>query len=204
MKTRNKALLLALCALLLVVTTVFATLAYLTATTATVKNTFTVGNIEIILDEAPVDADGQATAGNRVTGNEYKLISGKTYDKDPTVHVQPGSEESYLFVKVENGISAVIEDLDMPGWFKVADQADLYVYGTSEADGGQTLVSATDAVVDIPVFDTFTVKADADNVALEAVAENTISLKAFAIQAEGVTYAEAKTQAVAKLANINA
>ena len=66
MKIRTKALLLVMCAVLLVVTTVMATLAFLTSTTKVVKNTFTVGNVVITLDEAPVDANGKKTTGDRV------------------------------------------------------------------------------------------------------------------------------------------
>ena len=47
MKSNRKALLLTLCALLLVVTSVFGTLAYLTDSEA-VKNTFTVGKITLV------------------------------------------------------------------------------------------------------------------------------------------------------------
>lgn len=59
MKTRTKALLLTLCAALLVCATVLATMAFLTAKDA-VTNTFTVGNVAITLDEAKVDVYGEA------------------------------------------------------------------------------------------------------------------------------------------------
>ena len=56
MKTRSKALVLTLCAVLLVVATVMGTMAYLTSTD-TVTNTFTVGKVAITLDEAKVNTD---------------------------------------------------------------------------------------------------------------------------------------------------
>lgn len=98
MKTRTKALLMLLCAVLLVAGSVLGTLAYLTSTD-TVKNTFTVGNVKITLDEAKVGADGKALTGQdaaRVKENNYKLMPGHTYDKDPTVTVKAGSESSYV------------------------------------------------------------------------------------------------------------
>lgn len=103
MKTKSKALLLALCAVLLVVASVFGTLAYLTDT-ETVTNTFTVGQVHIKLDEAPVDNNGKATSGDRVQENKYKLLPGHEYDKDPMVTVINGSEESYvrMLVTVQN------------------------------------------------------------------------------------------------------
>ncbi len=95
MKTKTKALALALCAVLLVVGTVFATMAYLTSTD-TVVNTFTVGKVSITLDETDVDLYGVQDGETRVETNEYKLIPGHEYVKDPTVHVAADSEESYI------------------------------------------------------------------------------------------------------------
>lgn len=100
MKTKSKALLLTLCAVLLVAASVLGTMAYLTSTD-TVTNTFTVGKVEIKLDEAKVNADGIPVEGaDRVTANSYKLMPGTTYTKDPTVTVKAGSEASYVRMKV--------------------------------------------------------------------------------------------------------
>lgn len=100
MKTKSKALLLTLCAVLLVAASVLGTMAYLTSS-AEVKNTFTVGKVEIKLDEAKVNADGISEEGAaRVTANSYKLMPGTTYTKDPTVTVLKGSEDSYVRMKV--------------------------------------------------------------------------------------------------------
>ncbi len=100
MKTKSKALLLTLCAVLLIAASVLGTMAYLTSS-AEVKNTFTVGKVEIKLDEAKVTADGIPVEGaDRVTANSYKLMPGTTYTKDPTVTVKAGSEESYVRMKV--------------------------------------------------------------------------------------------------------
>ena len=100
MKTKSKALLLTLCAVLLVAASVMGTMAYLTSTDK-VENTFTVGNVKITLDEAKVDTDGTlATPAERVKANEYKLLPGHTYTKDPTVTVKAVSESSYVRMKV--------------------------------------------------------------------------------------------------------
>jgi len=95
MKTKSKALLLTLCAVLLVAASVLGTMAYLTSTD-TVTNTFTVGKVEIKLDETDVTDPN----GPRVKANSYKLMPGTTYTKDPTVAVLKGSEESYVRMKV--------------------------------------------------------------------------------------------------------
>lgn len=100
MKTKSKALLLTLCAVLLIAASVLGTMAYLTSS-AEVKNTFTIGKVEIKLDEAKVTADGIPVEGAaRVTENSYKLMPGNTYTKDPTVTVKAGSEASYVRMKV--------------------------------------------------------------------------------------------------------
>ena len=109
MKTKSKALLLTLCAVLLIAASVLGTMAYLTSS-AEVKNTFTVGKVEIKLDEAKVTADGIPVEGaDRVQANSYKLMPGTTYTKDPTVTVKAGSEESYVRMKVTfNNAKAII------------------------------------------------------------------------------------------------
>lgn len=112
MKTKSKALLLTLCAVLLVAASVLGTMAYLTSTD-TVTNTFTVGKVEIKLDEAKVTADGiPVESADRVTANSYKLMPGTTYTKDPTVTVLKGSEDSYVRMKVTfNNAAALMEML---------------------------------------------------------------------------------------------
>ena len=59
MKKTKKALLLSLCAVMLVTASVLGTMAYLTSTDEVV-NTFTVGNVAITLDETDVDNSTQA------------------------------------------------------------------------------------------------------------------------------------------------
>lgn len=63
------------------------TVAWLTAQTTPVVNTFTYGDINITLAET--------------TGNSYKIIPGVNITKDPKVTVKKDSEACWLFVKVE-------------------------------------------------------------------------------------------------------
>lgn len=100
MKKTSKALLLTICAVLLVAASVMGTMAYLTSTDK-VQNTFTVGKVAIKLDEAKVGTDGTPVEGaDRVKENGYKLLPGHTYTKDPTVTVLKDSVESYVRMKV--------------------------------------------------------------------------------------------------------
>ena len=94
-----KPLLIVVAMILVCIMSVFATLAYLTAGD-TVKNTFTVGNITIDLEETIVDEYGNVVegtgAGTTDVGNEYKLVPNREYTKDPTITVDKMSEDCYL------------------------------------------------------------------------------------------------------------
>lgn len=78
-----------------------ATLAWLQDTTPEVTNTFTVGKVDITLTESPLKDDGTYGDPAEDTDNEYQLIPGKTYTKNPTVSVDETSEDCWLFVKFE-------------------------------------------------------------------------------------------------------
>lgn len=86
------------------------TFAYLHNASEIVENTFTIGKIKLSLDEAkvnihgkPVDYSGQEVDlkyAPRVLENEYKLMPGRTYVKDPTVRVSDDSELCYVLVLI--------------------------------------------------------------------------------------------------------
>lgn len=183
MRAKTKVVALSLCAVMLVAASVATTIAFLKSSDS-VKNTFTVGKVSITLDEAKVNEYGQTTGEVRVKENTYKLIPGHEYTKDPTVHLTAGSEKSYLFVKVENGLSAIEDNTKIEtqilanGWEKLNNVAGVY-YREAEA-------TATNA--DYPVFGNFTLAGNAD-VACYADAE--IKVTAYAIQADGFTSATA-------------
>jgi len=85
------------CLSLIAITSTIITFALLSFKTDTIVNTFTVGEVSLKLDETDVDENGiPIPNADRVTGNEYKLIPGKTYVKDPTLTVLSGSEPSYV------------------------------------------------------------------------------------------------------------
>lgn len=88
----------AVCAVVLLAAVTAGTLAYLTDRDAVV-NTFTVGDVQITLDEAEI-VNGQATGNRTDKGNDYHLIPGKTYVKDPTVTVLADSETTYVRMMV--------------------------------------------------------------------------------------------------------
>lgn len=85
-----------------------ATLAWLTATSGEVKNTFTIGDINIELKEHQYVPATKTLNDVEVTGNDnYKYVPGDTLPKDPFVRVQTGSEDCWLFVKVTESNNTV-------------------------------------------------------------------------------------------------
>ena len=181
MKSKKKVFVAVLCAAALVVASVLGTMAYLTSQDA-VKNTFTVGKVAITLDEAKVtDAGDPVVGADRVKTNTYKLIPGHEYTKDPTVHVTAGSEDSWLFVKVVDEIAGIEADTTVAaqmaanGWTAVEGETNVYAYKATVTSGQ-----------DIKVFENFTIKGDA---AVADYAGKTITIEAYAIQADGFTTA---------------
>ena len=172
MKTRTKALLTVACALLLVVATVFGTVAYLTAKTDTVKNTFTVGKVNVDLAET--------------TGTEYEIVPGVNITKDPKVTVKTGSEDSYVFVKVEktnwpaSGVTYTMGD----DWTALTGVDDVYYH--------KYTAEATDVSWNVIKNNTITVSKDLTTADCETIAANppALSFTAYAIQESGFTTAQ--------------
>ena len=189
MKTKSKALILALCAVSLVTASVLGTMAYLTLTD-NVENTFTVGSVAITMDET--DVDNSTPDKNRDTANSYKLLPGQEYTKDPIIHVDPNSEECYLFVKVENGIAAieskeagesVAAQMTANGWKTVEGQTGIYVYvGTAAGASAPLAVSANN---NINVFETIKIADSVNGTQLADYKGKTIKVTAYAVQKAG-------------------
>lgn len=192
MRKARKALIAAVCACALALGAA-GSLAYFTDSDAAV-NTFTVGKVDISLDEGKLKDDGLTVdTSDRVKANKYHLIPGQTYEKDPTVHVDADSDDCWLFVKVENDI-AKIEDKDKTiasqmaanGWTPVSGETDVYAY--------KTIVSRS---ANVAVFSSFTIDgAGVNNATLakyDSGAEGTaaITVTAYAVQAAGFDTAKA-------------
>lgn len=187
----KKTLTLALAFVLVAALAIGGTVAYLTATTGNVVNTFTVGNVALTLDEKDVTKSD----GSRVKANKYHLIPGSEYDKDPTVHVTAGSEACYVFVKVENGLGAaekasgdngyvtIADQIAANGWTAVSGNAG-YFYKIVEADTAKTGTS-------LVVFEKFGISGTVSQDDYAALASAEITIKACAVQSEGLNTAEA-------------
>lgn len=216
MRTKSKALLMALCAIMLVVTSVVGTMAYLTDEDE-VTNIFTIGKVtlgdgeedgEAGLDEAKVNEYGEPVdeQGNkvddisdapRVDGNSYKLVPGHDYAKDPTVHVRKDSENSFIFVKVENGIEDIEADDDTiaaqmtdNGWLPLNGVDNVFYKEWTKMS--ETETTETD---DLIVFEHFQIDGavtnDDLNDAQKNYADAEIVVTAYAVQKDGFDDAKA-------------
>ena len=215
----TKALVLILCGVLLVTATVLGTLAYLISQD-TVVNTFTVGDVSITLDETKVtpdgkpvgDLDGDGSPDRTNEGNDYHLIPGQTYIKDPTVTVKSGSEESYVRVLVTINKLAELDAIfaptgaDLLSIFNGYDDTKWDYVGKTEADNTITYefryaetVNAVDAAEDIvlsPLFTAITLPGEMTGAQLKTLYTDpddrlSITVTAHAIQKSGFTTADA-------------
>lgn len=144
------------------------TIAYLTAKTDTITNTFTVGKVDINLTE---------------TERTYKMIPGTTLDKDPTVTVEAGSEDSWVFVKVDESenldkyIDYTVDEI----WEPLENVAGVY-YAKVEA-------SEEDTVLDVLTNKQVSVKDDVTSDDMTEAETNApkLTFTAYAIQRDGLT-----------------
>ena len=121
-KFDNKTLALLICIIsLLLCLNTMGTLAYLTDTSGAV-NTFTIGKVDIDLNESDIDDD------NDTKKNEYKLIPGMTYVKDPTITVEEGSEEAYIRMIVTIHNKSAVDAIIANDRHKKADGSDIDSY----------------------------------------------------------------------------
>ncbi len=103
----KKILVTVVAAALLLCVAVGGTIAYLTATTSQVVNTFSPSSIGLDLTET--DTDGEGTA-NTTKANTYQMVPGKTIAKDPVVTVKKDSEPAYVFVKLVKSSTTITLD----------------------------------------------------------------------------------------------
>ena len=162
---------------LVVALSVAGTYAYLTSKTATITNTFTVGNVKIDLAET--------------TGTEYQLIPGKVHKKDPVVTVKGGSEKCYLFVKFEeNGNPA-----DYLTYTSTLTEANGWTKGTGTIPGNvwYRVVDKSEGNTAYHLLDgdTVTIRNNVTNENMADAAKAELVYTAYACQHEGMTAEQA-------------
>ncbi len=200
---KKKILALSMCIALAAIAIVGASLAYFTDT-KTAKNTFTMGNVQIKLDETDV----KNPEGARVTSNDYNVYPGAVVTKDPIVH-NTGKNGAYIRATVNvsnwmNLVGAYYPDFKETfpndgykaalnllvgelgeGWSVVGvEDGDVFTLGQFDAkfilkyDG--VLASGADTTA---MFQTVTIPAGIDNASADSFDE--VKVVAQAIQADG-------------------
>ena len=152
---------------LVVALSVAGTYAYLTAKTAQVVNTFTVGNVNIDLTET--------------TGDSYKMVPSTPIHKDPKVTVKADSEACWLFVKVvksDNFDDFMTYDM-ATGWTKL-EEGVFY---------RQVAASGTNQDFAVLANDTVSVKSDVTKAMMDGLTDATrptLTFTAYACQTAGI------------------
>jgi len=234
---KKKSLIMLVCALMIVSSVALGTIAFLTDH-AGVTNKFTIGNVDITVDETEVNPDGtiKYPEGTELNPdgtpvdptveperteeeNQYPLIPGIEYVKDPAMTVKAGSEESYvrMVVTITNAaeIDAIFADLQtiypdkypngfVPGEFVTGRDNTKWVYTENmvkdEELNTYTLefryfepVKPTDAEDTVlpALFETISIPGELTNEHLSTLTDFTIEVDGHAIQTTGFENADA-------------
>ena len=166
----SKTLVLALAVMLIVGATIGGTVAWLTAQTPSVTNTFTVGDINITLNE---------------TKSDFKMVPGNVIDKDPVVTVVDGSEDCYLFVKIEKSttLDKYISYTVASGWTELDNVDGVYYRVVNATDGTKSFsVLANDRVT----VNEGVTKADMEALKAETATQPTLTFTAYAVQKDNI------------------
>lgn len=145
------------------------TLAWLTATSNEVNNVFTTSDIGVTLEESD--------------DLNLKMVPGWTITKDPKATVTTGSEDCYLFVKVEK--SANFDDFMTyaiaEGWTVLSDGVYYMIFDSKDAENENEMGTAYSVLKDdqVKVKDTVTKE---DMKALTDDTKPNLSFTAYAVQ----------------------
>lgn len=192
---KKKIIAIALCAALAVGGVVAGSLAFLMDETEAVVNTFTVGDINIDLEETEGDVVSDSS-GNYVH-NEFKMIPGATIDKDPFATVKKGSEQCWLFVKVTeaNNFDNFMTWTQDTGWTVLEEnpgktETILYRLVDSSKEVGKFTDGVLNVDVTYPVLlnNKVQVKPEVTKEQMNALNAETfpkLTFKAYAVQCEG-------------------
>lgn len=155
---KKKTIALVMAVVLLMVATVGGTLAWLTASSSEVKNTFTTSDINVELKET--------------TGDSYQMIPGYTITKDPEATVKANSVSCFLFVKLTKSTNydTFLENYTIAdGWTALTDVDGVYY---REVEGTNGIIAA-DTTFDVLKGDSLTVKGSVTKADMNGLTEST-------------------------------
>ena len=175
------------------------TLAWLSAETQVVTNTFTVGDINIelkehVYDPAANNGAGALTTALTTTGNSnYKFVPGDELPKDPFVTVKADSEACYLFIEA---IAANNSRDDLNGDI-ISWSVDTTIWtplnGVANVWYKQLGATTTDTDYSILTGDEVSVNENVTKLMVEEINESqpTLTFQAYAVQSDNIADAAA-------------
>jgi len=183
-RVNMKPLALIMALVLLVGGVIGGTVAWLIATPDPVVNTFTYGDININLDETDTQLDGDSYPNT----NEYEMMPGQSITKDPEITVKSGSEEMWLFVKLEksSNFDTFMEYTVADGWTVLSGVDGVYYQHIEAVD-----VATADKEIAVIKNNTVTVKESVTKEQLNALDSGssanypTLTVTAYAVQYAG-------------------
>lgn len=177
-----------------------ATLAYLTSTTDVAQNTFTVGKVDIALNEKTGETNNDFTQESEWDDREdgKNMYPGQEVAKRPVVTVKANSADCWVYVKVTGADELVSKNFTINSWnntdWDKTDSTDtlngIYRYKDS------VVKSSTDKLLP-PVFLSVKYNQDAEGNVDGTI--GTVKVVAAAIQADGITEADALSEATNQL-----
>ena len=143
------------------------TMAYIVSRSNSVTNVFTVGSIDITLTES--------------TGANYLMAPGTQVKKNPTVTVKSGSEDCWLFFKIEEDgdVDTYLEYAIDNGWTPLDNVDGVYYRKVYKSDTSQSFAILQSNIV--------TVKEDVTKEMLSLLTHMPkLSFTAYAVQSQGI------------------
>lgn len=148
-----KVMTLVLAFVLVIGASVAGTLAWLTAQSETVTNTFTSAELFgtdgsfTLWEHKAEDGDGDGVytlnSSVEVTTNTYDILPGVNIPKDPTVDVVNLEEHAYLYIKVTGTLPTGLSySIDSDNWTELTGYDGMYVYSGENAENN--IIKATD------------------------------------------------------------
>lgn len=180
----TKTMFMILAVVLIVGISVGGTLAWLTATSGPVTNTFTVGDINITLTET--------------TPASYKIVPGGEDSKDPTITVLKNSENCYVYVTVDNnvvlnGTVVATPNIDTTNcWIEVQTTGTKTLYRYKDV-----VPASTTKDQPLPVFTKVGYSNTITKGNINTLANTTIVINGFAHQSDNTTLSVANDAAIA-------
>lgn len=184
------------------------TVAWLVSAPEPVVNTFTYGDIDITLKETDTNLDDDDDPNT----NDYEMMPGQDIDKDPTVTVKAGSENMWLFVKLEksDNFDDFLTFLIADGWAQLYDDQGNAVEGVYYRFQSGIAADGEDVAIPVLKDNQVTVREDVTKEMLNALDPEgqeanypTLTITAYAVQYVGfeAVVEEGNTEATPEAVN---